>query len=258
MQQNIGQKHREQANNTRYTFGGFAPSYAEKGKYKLESTKEMVLDARDLLGGKTWVGIKASEKRFKTAAPNCRVLLLAMHGIADPIHPELSHLLFGDPSADSTGNDNILYAAELQIMQLQADLAILSACHSGFGKMQNGEGVYSLARAFARAGVPATVMSLWLLHENTASPVVQSFIQYLQDGKTKDEALRLAKLDYLKHPDHYDISHPFYWACITANGDMCALDLPKPAKYPKWPYVLLVGLLLGIPGWLILRKWYKA
>ncbi|MCC6283081.1 MAG: CHAT domain-containing protein, partial [Saprospiraceae bacterium] len=128
----------------------------------------------------------------------------------------------GRPRGDSI-NNNVLFANELQIMQLQADLAVLSACHTGFGKLHKGEGVYSLARAFAVAGVPSTVMSIWRLHENTAPLLMEAFFKYLKAGKTKDEALRLAKRDFLNDDANYDSTHPFYWAGVTVSGDMCSL-----------------------------------
>ena len=195
-------------------------------------------------------GLVHRQANFKMVAPDCRLLLLAMHGIADAENPELSRFLFGDQLFDSLENDNILYASELQIMQLQADLAVLSACHSGFGKLQKGEGVYSLARAFARAGVPATVMSLWLLHENSAGPLVQGFLKYLQAGKTKDEALRLAKLDYLKDDQYFEMTHPFYWAGVTASGDMCALDLGASGWRNGWWLLLAMASILLCIIWI--------
>ncbi len=251
MQQVISDKHRERKEATRYVFGGFAPSYSATGLYKLTSTESMVNSAQKLLGGKTWCGAQANEARFKDIAPQCRLLLLAMHGLADAENPELSRLLFGDPLPDSLENDNVLYASELQIMQLQADLAVLSACHSGFGKLQKGEGVFSLARAFARAGVPATIMSMWLLHENTAGPLVQAFLQYLQAGKTKDEALRLAKLDFLKNDQNFEMSHPFYWGGVLASGDMCTLDIQRKTLGWWW---LAIGIAALAGAWLVFQK----
>lgn len=246
MQQQIGAKHREQHHAARYPFGGFAPTYsASAGVYQLTSTTDLVKSAQKLLDGKTWCGKDASEENFKTFGPDCRVLLLAMHGLADAENPERSRLLFGDPGPDAGENNNVLYASELQIMQLQADLAILSACHSGFGKLQKGEGVYSLARAFARAGVPATVMSLWLLHENTAAPLIEGFLGYLRAGKPKDEALQLAKLDFLKNNKNFALTHPFYWASVTTSGDMCPLSLQEPQQF-RWWWILGICCFAGI------------
>lgn len=255
VQQQISAEHAQSAIKPAQVFGGFAPSYAPTSGYELQNTRPMTEKVCSQLGGKAWLGKASSEAQFKTAAANYRTLLLAMHGISDNEHPELSRLLFGDPGNDSLINNNVLYASELQIMQLQADLVVLSACHSGSGKLEQGEGVYSLARAFAAARVPATVMSLWLLHENTAPPLVEAFFQYLQQGKTKDEALRLAKLDFLGNDGNYEMTHPFFWAGLAALGDMRALDLPVKTGFDwRWVMVIVGFALVVFLGWRRLKK----
>lgn len=254
MQQKISQDHRSKSS-PKYNFAGFAPSYgsdAPQGDtrnvhipdsliYDIKSTQEELDKVHALIGGQKFPGPEASEQRFKEIAPDCGILLLAMHGLANDEHPELSCLLFGRPRGDSINND-VLFSNELQIMQLQADLAVLSACHTGFGKLHKGEGVYSLARAFAVAGVPSTVMSIWRLHETTAPVLIEAFFKHLKAGKTKDEALRLAKLEFLKNDDHYDSAHPFYWAGVTVSGDLCALDFSSG----RWWWLLAVFLVLGV------------
>ncbi|HAD10988.1 MAG TPA: hypothetical protein DCF33_00985, partial [Saprospirales bacterium] len=235
----------------KHVFGGFAPTYTQSGQYQLQNTTGMVKKVQSMLGGDVWTKEPDQEAIFKQESSNYRVLLLAMHGISDAEHPELSQLLFGDPQTDPV-NNNILYATELQIMQLQADLVVLSACHSGFGKLETGEGVYSLARAFAAAKVPATVMSLWLLHENTAPALVESFFSYLQHGKTKDEALRLAKQDYLIDDQNFELTHPFYWAGLVAAGDMQSMELSDPV--PHWLWYVLVGIMILLFGQYWIRQ----
>lgn len=252
VQQDISEEHSRAASKPPQVFGGFAPAYAQSGVYKLNNTQPMTQKVCNMLGGDAWLKSKSTEAQFKKTAVQYRTLLLAMHGISDPERPELSRLLFGDPGPDSLVNNNILFASELQIMRLQADLVVLSACHSGSGKIAQGEGVYSLARAFAAASVPATVMSLWLLHENTAPPLIEGFFKYLQAGKTKDEALRLAKLDFLQQDKNFEMTHPFYWAGLTASGDMRALNLPQN-NGRAWLW-LLIGLLSTGLGWLLWRR----
>lgn len=233
-------------------FGGFAPVYAQAGEYPLQNTSGMVKTARKMLGGDAWTKESNQEELFKKTANQYRILLLAMHGISNPEQPELSRLLFGDPGPDSLVNNNILYASELQIMQLQADLVVLSACHSGSGKLEVGEGVYSLARAFAAAKVPSTVMSLWLLQENAAPALVEAFFKYLKEGKSKDEALRLAKREFLWNDERFEMTHPFYWAGLVAAGDMRALELEQPCGYIWW--VLTALTLLLVLGWFVYKK----
>jgi len=248
VQKSISAENARATKKPKTVYGGFAPSYAQSNRYQLQNTAPMVNNVCKMLGGETWEGTKASEEQFKKSAPNYRILLLAMHGISDNVQPELSRLIFGDSLSNSPINNNILYAPELQIMRLQADLAVLSACHSGAGKLEQGEGVYSLARAFAASGVPATVMSLWLLHENTAPPLIEAFFRHLKQGKTKDEALRLAKLDYLNNDENFELNHPFYWAGLAASGDMRALDLRQPKSFP-WSWVLVFSVAVFAVWW---------
>jgi CHAT domain-containing protein len=262
-QKEISQRHQKEAR-PRYSMGGFAPSYGggqaatreaplpDYPLYDIKSTQDELRKAHEMVGGKAFYQ-DATEEAFKRIAADCRILLLAMHGYANDEYPERSCLLFGTPKSDSLHN-NILYASELQVMQLHADLAVLSACHTGFGKLQKGEGVYSLARAFAAAGVPCTVMSLWRLHENTAPLLVEAFFKHLKAGKTKDEALRLAKLEFLDKDQNYEMTHPFFWAGVMATGDLCALDLDEPS--PSWKWLLLAGasLLAGFFFWKKRRK----
>jgi hypothetical protein len=118
--------------------------------------------------------------------------------------------------------------------------------------------VYSLARAFAAAGVPATVMSMWLLQENAAPPLVEAFFKYLKEGKTKDEALQQAKIDFLNNDTYFEMAHPFFWAGLTVSGDMSALELPaKPAFQGYWYWLLLV-LPIAIASYLLWRRRRKS
>ena len=70
-----------------------------------------------------------------------------MHTIMKDDDPLYSLLAFSDVEEDSI-EDNRLYAYEIYNLKLNAEMAVLSACNSGTGKMQKGEGMMSLARGF--------------------------------------------------------------------------------------------------------------
>ena len=78
-----------------------------------------------------------------------------------------SKLIFAQTKSDK--EDNFLHAYEIYNMQLTIQLAVLSACETGFGKLERGEGVNSLARAFTYAGCPSVVMSHWAVNDATTS-----------------------------------------------------------------------------------------
>ena len=65
--------------------------------------------------------------------------------------------------------DNFLHVYELYNMKLPIDMAVLSACNTGFGKLETGEGFMSLGRAFAYAGCPSVVMSHWKVDDQATA-----------------------------------------------------------------------------------------
>ena len=163
----------------------------------------------DLIEGKD-----ATVERFKQLSSNYRVLHLSTHGKADSRMGDFCYLAFSETS-DSTSSK--LYVRDLYDLDLEAEMVVLSACQSGIGEIQNGEGVLSLARAFTYAGAKSIVSTLWSVNEKSTSDIIGSFYAHLKTGMSKDEAIHQAKLDYLGLNQNV---HPFYWAAFTAVGDM--------------------------------------
>ncbi|MCH2044000.1 MAG: CHAT domain-containing protein, partial [Saprospiraceae bacterium] len=95
----------------------------------------------------------ATEQIFKQESKNYGIIHLAMHGLSNKSTPMLSGLAFTQ-SQDSSQND-FLQAYEISRLDLNASLVVLSACKTGYGKFEVGNGIASLARAFMYAEVPA-------------------------------------------------------------------------------------------------------
>ncbi|MEL6675009.1 MAG: CHAT domain-containing protein, partial [Bacteroidota bacterium] len=145
-------------------------------------------------------------------------------------------------SPDTTDHQNLLHAYEIFDLPLVADLAVLSACHSGEGPWENGEGYMSLSRAFRYAGCPNIVMSLWQAEDAASQQIMREFYAHLSQGMAKHEALRQAKLNYLAHGH---LTHPFFWAGYVMVGD--AQALPQTFAWEQWALglgMLLLGILL--------------
>ena len=70
-----------------------------------------------------------------------------------------------------------LHTYEIYNLDLNGELALLSACSTGNGKLQKGEGVLSLARAFTYAGMPSVVMTLWDVEDISSGNIIPSFYQ---------------------------------------------------------------------------------
>lgn len=224
----------------------FAPTFDGGGEYgereapgPLSNTLVEVEMAQDALPGSPFVGRAATESRFKAHASDFQVLHLATHALVDDSVPQRSGLLFSLP--DSV-DDGFLHGWELLEMDLKAELAVLSACNTGMGKMQRGEGVMSLARDFRLAGCPSVVMSLWNASDRSTAELMGEMYGELKKGRGKNEALRKAKLEYLSKVDPLR-AHPHFWAGFVLIGDASPLTRNSA---PLWPWILL-----GLAGLLI-------
>ncbi len=199
-------------------------------------------------GGQIWLNGGATKLAFMTNAPNCGILHLAMHGAIDDKNPLNSGLIFS--KADSS-KDNFLSGYDLFAMQFKTGLAVLSACNTGNGELRRSEGVMSLARAFAYAGCPSTVMSLWSIPDESTSKVMLAFYKNLKNGEPKDIALQKAKIEYLENcPPQYSI--PNEWGATVVIGNVSPIDFRVWWQKP-W-FLGLLALLIIIGGILFLKK----
>lgn len=163
------------------------------------------------------LGEEATERKFKILAPQYDILHLAVHGKSDP-EKQFSGSLFFKRTADDE-EDGELHVYELYDLSLKARLAVLSACESGVGKIFRGEGVFNIARGFAYAGCPSTLMTLWPVPDNVSALIMGEFYRQLGDGEQIDESLRTAKLNYLGTADP-QLAHPAFWAAYIPTGLM--------------------------------------
>lgn len=198
----------------------------------------------------------ANEANFKRLAPNFSVIHLAMHGLLRPQQPLLSALAFSE-NYDSVEN-NFLEAHEIAKMDLQADLLVLSACETGLGKFQEGNGIASLARSFMYAKVPALLVSLWQVNDLSTAYLMQEYYKNLADGNSKSKALQQAKLKYLQHAEGL-AQHPAFWAAFIQLGN----DTPLQLQTGFWSSKLMLlatifasGLSILILLYIVLR-WKK-
>ncbi|HKK64034.1 MAG TPA: CHAT domain-containing tetratricopeptide repeat protein, partial [Bacteroidales bacterium] len=197
----------------------------------------------------TFMDSLASESNFKKHAADYSVLHLAMHTIMDDENPMYSKLAFTRNEKD-TLDDNNLYTYEIYNLQLNADLVVLSSCSSGFGKMQKGEGMMSMARGFIYAGCPSIIMTLWQISDRSSSELMAHFYKHLKRGKTKKNALRQAKIDYLKKSDNLK-SNPYFWSAFMVVGEN------TPVFKNRTPTIVLGVIIIAVTSFLIFRYYNK-
>lgn len=145
---------------------------------------------------------ESSEKNLKANINNYNILHFATHGLTNKENYERSGIFLYPEKNDCDSclhEDNFLSLGEIYNLDLNAELAVLSACNSGSGKIAEGEGIMALPKGFIYAGVPNVIASLWKVHdENTKELMVAFYKHLIEDKVSYAEALRRAKLDCIE------------------------------------------------------------
>jgi len=206
--------HLANENVTQYRILAFAPftTDASNDLEVLKYSKEEV----ENLKGTIFMGKDATKQNFLNAINHFEIIHLATHARVNDQSPLQSFISFY-PSGQNTSQ---LYAQEIYNLRLDSTrLVILSACETGAGQLVRGEGLMSLSRAFAYAGCPNIITSLWKAEDKTTAFITKRLHFYLQKNYSMDQALQKAKLDLLKsHEIEPRFKTPNYWAHFVFIG----------------------------------------
>jgi CHAT domain-containing protein len=244
----------KQFNNTiaKGNFAGFAPVSFNKSLEVVD-----LKDAADALHAsasyykkdKLFTHQYASRNNFFNYAPAYSIVSIFSHAFADTTDNE--PVLFMQ--------DSSIHLSELQLLkEPSTKLVLLSACQTNVGKAATGEGIYSLARGFAAAGIPSVAATLWKADEQTIYAISQKFNEYLAEGIDKDEALQKAKLYFIQN-NNSEKMLPYYWANMILIGNTDAINLTTAGDNYIWRlagFLLLICVLILIwkRGVLLFRK----
>ena len=122
--------------------------------------------------------------------------------------------VLGGHASNNPFDNGILSAVEISRMDLSSlDLVVLSACQSGLGDVTK-EGVMGLQRGFKKAGAGSMLLTLWEVHDEATSILMQHFYKKALAGMPYREALRAAQR-YLRKYDGGRFSNYVYWAAFV-------------------------------------------
>ncbi|MBF0529537.1 MAG: CHAT domain-containing protein, partial [Deltaproteobacteria bacterium] len=124
-------------------------------------------------------------------------------------------------AGDSGKSDGLLTAQKILGWPLRdTELVVLSACETGLGQTQVGEGVYGLRRAFLQAGVKGLVFSLWSVADRETKELMTEFYRNYSSGRfTKAQALRQAALKEKNIAvKRYGRPNPLFWGAFIFLG----------------------------------------
>ena len=142
-------------------------------------------------------GAAASEHALKSRDLGAYGLLhVAAHAVADDARPQRSAVLLvpGGPH-----EDGLLQAREIEALDLDGRVVVLSACQTAAGLVRSGEGVLSLARAFFAAGAHTVIGSRWPIRDEDAAWLFDAFYRHVAGGASLATALRQAKRDAISN-----------------------------------------------------------
>ena len=125
--------------------------------------------------------------------------------------------LAGANRLKSGEEDGILTALEAAALDLnKTDLVVLSACDTGIGAIQNGQGVFGLRSALALAGSRDQMLTLWKIDDDATVDIMTAFYRALLQGKDASDALRGVQIQWATQ--EVTRKHPYYWAGFIVSG----------------------------------------
>ncbi|HMQ00123.1 MAG TPA: CHAT domain-containing protein, partial [Cyclobacteriaceae bacterium] len=112
-----------------------------------------------------------------------------------------------------------LTAVEITQLKLKADLAVLSACETGLGKIYGGEGVSGLTSSFLVAGANRVLVSLWPVSDAGTMIFMMGMYELVEKrGYTYDKAVNEMKRRFIQKEFGEEFSSPDIWAPFILTG----------------------------------------
>jgi CHAT domain-containing protein len=224
------------ASNTNGTLSVAPVFYANTRLDSLENNTKEAQNVHSVMRGTIQSGSLATKESLLNTMEQYKVLHLATHGVLNNSKPAYSYLAF-NRKTDTTDYER-LYVSEIYHTKIAADLVTTSACHSGGGKMYNGEGLMSLAHAFQYAGAKNVVASLWAVDDNASPELMSSFYKTLLDGSSIAQAMAMAQSSFAH--SNRPKSHPYYWAGFVCWGQASGANSTKSSI---WIWISVFSIL---------------
>ncbi len=141
-----------------------------------------------------------------------RVLHFATHGYVDDERSALVLAMVDGPQ------QAYLQDGDIAQLNLNSELVLLSACDTGLGRHQSGEGVMGLPYAFMLAGNTDTLMSLWSVDDQGTATFIPAFMAKARSGLDVVSALNATKREFAAGKFGEALRDPRIWAAFVLYG----------------------------------------
>jgi CHAT domain len=153
-----------------------------------------------------------------------RILSFATHGLSTVDEQGLPDpaLVLTPVTAGDPGDNGLLTASEIADLDLSASFVALSACNTAtLDSARLSEDLPALSSAFAQAGVPSTLATLWSVDSETTRRIVTGTFGEISAHPERGSAEDLANAQraFLSKPPSLAFLHPRFWAAFVVLGD---------------------------------------
>ncbi|HEV8075207.1 MAG TPA: CHAT domain-containing protein [Candidatus Acidoferrum sp.] len=152
------------------------------------------------------VGTEATSSLLREKGPHTGLLHIATHGVYRQDNPMFSGIRLGD---------GYLNLFDLYQMRLDANLVALSGCATGMNFVAAGDELLGLQRGLFYAGASTLLLSLWDVHDQSTSELMQLFYrEYLRTGEMATALQHAMQQLRQQNP------HPYFWAPFVLVGKL--------------------------------------
>ncbi|MGA7624174.1 MAG: CHAT domain-containing tetratricopeptide repeat protein [Candidatus Acidiferrales bacterium] len=150
------------------------------------------------------VGAESAEMALRTEGPQSCLIHIATHGSFRQDNPMFSGIRLGS---------GYLNLYDLYQLKFKAELVTLSGCATGLNVVAAGDELLGLVRGLLHAGARSLLLTLWDVHDQSATELMTSFYRRLDVSQNKALALRGAMQELRER-----YPHPYHWAPFTLTG----------------------------------------
>jgi len=153
-----------------------------------------------------FLGPQANAKVLRERGLASGLLHIATHGNYRQDNPMFSGIRLGD---------GYLNLYDLYQIRLPAKLVTLSGCATGMNFVSAGDELLGLQRGLFCAGATSLLLSLWDVHDESTSALMQEFYKnYIQTGNMAGALQSAMRRLRQQHP------HPYFWAPFVLVGKL--------------------------------------
>jgi CHAT domain-containing protein len=152
------------------------------------------------------LGPQATSEILRKRGSASGLLHIATHGTYRQDNPMFSGIRLGD---------GYLNLYDLYQIRLPAKLVTLSGCATGMNFVSAGDELLGLQRGLFCAGATSLLLSLWDVHDESTSLLMQEFYKhYIQTGNMASALQSAMKQLRREH------AHPYFWAPFVLVGKL--------------------------------------